>query len=120
MAASTEPRSGLSYAWALGESGWNTGMDANLLSIGRFAYHLSVKDRNLTAPPGSPANGDTYIVAASPTGAWAGKAGQVAVYDSAALAWVFGVPRTGWVCFIEDEAKLAAFYGGAWSAGIAI
>lgn len=31
MAASTEPRSGLFYGWSLGENGWNTGMDANLL-----------------------------------------------------------------------------------------
>ena len=42
MASSTEPRSGLNYGWSLGESGWNTGMDANLLSLGRFAYHLSI------------------------------------------------------------------------------
>ncbi|ALH23801.1 hypothetical protein FDH70_gp29 [Pseudomonas phage PaMx25] len=47
MPASTEPRSGLSFGWSLGENNWNTGMDANLLSIGRFAYHLSVKDRIL-------------------------------------------------------------------------
>lgn len=118
MASSTEPRSGLNYGWTLGESGWNTGMDANLLSIGRFAYHLSVKDRNLAAPPGSPATGDTYIVAASPTGAWASQAGKVAVWTGS--AWVFGTPRTGWVAFIEDEAKLSAFYSGAWSAGVAI
>jgi len=120
MASSTEPRSGLNYGWSLGESGWNTGMDANLLSLGRFAYHLSVKDRDLATPPGSPANGDTYIVAASPTGAWAGKAGQVAVYNSAGSAWVFGVPRTGWVAYIEDEEVLSAYKAGGWSAGLAI
>lgn len=52
MAASTEPRSGLQYGWNAGESGWNTGMDANLLKLGRVGVHLSVKDRDLTAPPG--------------------------------------------------------------------
>ena len=118
MAAQTEPRSGLKYGWALGESGWNNEMDANLKAIGRFAYHLSVKDRNLTAPPGSPASGDTYIVAASATGAWAGKDGQVALWDGA--AWVFGVPRLGWLCYVEDEEKLSAYKAGGWSAGIAI
>lgn len=118
MASSIEPRSGLNYAWSLGESGWNTGMDANLLSIGRFAYHLSVKDRDLATPPASPATGDTYIVAASPTGAWATHATHVAVWNG--TAWVFGTPRTGWVAFIEDETKIAAFYGGVWSAGISI
>jgi hypothetical protein len=118
MPASTEPRSGLSYAWPLGESGWNTGMDANLLAIGRFAYHLSVKDRDLATPPGSPAAGDTYIVAASPTGAWVGHATKVAVWDGA--AWVFGTPRVGWLCYLEDEQKLSIFKAGAWSAGVAI
>ena len=49
---------------------------------------LSVKDRDLAAPPGSPAEGDRYIVAASPTGAWAGHAGDIAVSAGTAL----GVP----------------------------
>ena len=118
MPSSTEPRSGLFYGWSLGESGWNAQMDSNLKRIGRFGFHLSIKDRDLTAPPGSPTAGDTYIPAATATGAWAGKETQVAVWDGA--AWVFDVPRTGWVAFIEDEAKLSAFYSGAWSAGIAI
>lgn len=118
MAASTEPRSGLSFGWSLGENNWNTGMDANLLSIGRFAYHLSVKDRDLATPPGSPAAGDTYIVAASPTGAWAGQAGKVAIWSGS--AWVFGKPRIGWVAYIEDEEKLSAYKAAGWSVGIAI
>lgn len=118
MPASTEPRSGLSYGWSLGESNWNNGMDANLLSIGRFAYHLSVKDRNLSSPPGSPANGDTYIVGPSPTGAWAGQAGKVAVWSG--TAWVFGTPRIGWVAYIEDEEVLSAYKNAGWSAGVAI
>lgn len=118
MPASTEPRSGLKHSWSLGESGWNTDMDNNLKSVGRFAYHLSIKDRNLATPPGSPASGDTYIVAASPTGAWVGHADKVAIWDGA--AWVFGVPRIGWVAYIEDEEKLTAYKSGGWSAGIAI
>lgn len=118
MPAKTESRSGLFYGWALGESGWNTQMDANLLSIGRFAYHLSVKDRNLSSPPGSPANGDTYIVGPSPTGAWAGQAGKVAVWSG--TAWVFGTPRIGWVAYIEDEEVLSAYKNAGWSAGVAI
>jgi len=117
MPASTETRSGLKYGWALGESGWNGDMDANLLRIGQFGFHLSVKDRDLTAPPGSPAAGDSYIVAASATGAWAGKDGQVAQWNGS--AWVFGVPRLGWLCYVEDEQKLSVFKT-SWSAGVAI
>lgn len=118
MAASIDPRFGLYYGWALGESGWNTGMDANLLKIAQAGVHLSVKDRDLTAPPGSPAAGNTYIVGASATGAWATHGGKVAVWDGA--AWVFYPPRVGWVAYIEDEQKLSAYKVAGWSAGIAI
>lgn len=122
MAAQTEPRSGIFYGWTFGETGWNVGMDENLKRIGRFGFHLSIKDRDLATPPVSPAEGDTYIIAASATDAWAGKEGQIAVWapGTPSGAWAYGVPRTGWICFIEDEAKIAAFYGGVWSAGISI
>lgn len=116
MAASTEPRSGILYGWSLGESGWNVGMDANLLKIGRFGFHLAVKDRTLATPPGTPAAGDSYIVAATATGAWLGKEGQIAVYDGA--AWQFGVPREGWVAWVDNENGLVAHDGSAWTIGV--
>ena len=118
MPSSTEPRSGLKYGWILGESGWSAEMQANLLRLGRFGFHPSVKDRDLATPPGTPAAGDTYIVAAAATGAWAGKETQVALWDGA--AWVFGVPRTGWTAVIEGKGVISTFSAGAWSAGIAI
>lgn len=112
MPASTESRSGLKYGWSLGENGWKDDMDNNLLSVGRFAYHLSVKDRDLATPPGSPAQGDSYIVAAAPTGAWVGKPGQIALWNG--TAWVFGVPREGWRTWIDDEDLTAVFNGASW------
>lgn len=118
MPASTEPRSGLLYGWSLGESGWNAQMDANLKRIGRIGFQLSVKDRDLTAPPGTPANGDQYIIAASPTGAWAGHATEIATWDG--TAWLFDAPRLGWTAYLEDEQKLTVYRAGTWSAGIAI
>lgn len=118
MSASIDERFGLSYGWSLGESGWNTGMDANLLKIARAGVHLSVKDRDITAPPGAPASGDTYIVGTSATGDWATHDGEVAVWDGA--DWVFYVPRIGWVTYIEDEEVLSVFKSGGWSAGVAV
>ena len=53
-------------------------MDANLKLLDAV-LQLSVKSRAVAVPPGTPANGDRYIVGASPSGAWAGKAAQVAV-----------------------------------------
>lgn len=118
MAAQTEGRFGLQYGWTIGESGWSVGMDANLLKLGRVGVHLSIKDRDLIAPPGSPTSGDTYVVAASATGAWASHDGHVAVWDGA--AWQFYIPRVGWVAYVEDEEKLTAYKAAGWSAGIAI
>lgn len=115
MPSTTEPRSSLKYGWPLGESGWNVDMDANLLRLGRFGFHLSVKDRDLSTPPGSPSAGDCYIVGPSPTGGWAGQVNSVAVWSGA--AWVFGVPRAGWTAYIEDEEVLSV-YKSSWSAGV--
>lgn len=122
MASKTEPRSGLVWGWTYGENGWNQGMDANLLRMGRFGFHLSIKDRDLTAPPASPAEGDTYIVGDSATGAWQGYDNHVAVWlpGTPSGQWVFASPRIGWVAYIEDEEKLSAYKAAGWSAGIAI
>ncbi len=73
---------------------------------------LSVKDRDLTAPPASPAEGDRYIVAAGATGAWAGWDGDVALFSGG--AWVRLSPQTGWRVWIEDEGVLLVRAGGAW------
>jgi uncharacterized protein YlxW (UPF0749 family) len=88
-------------------------MDANLLRLGRFGFHLSVKDRDLNAAPGAPAAGDTYIVGGAPTGTWAGHAGHVAIWDGA--AWQYGTPRTGWAAYLEDEQVRVVYRGGAWA-----
>ena len=72
MPASTETRSGLFYGWSLGESGWNAQMDANLLRIGRFGFHLTVKDRDLdrsariTWPPVTPTSSPPHRPAPGP------------------------------------------------------
>ncbi|MBS0214021.1 MAG: DUF2793 domain-containing protein [Proteobacteria bacterium] len=115
--SSTDPNLGLSYGWTLGESGWGAAMDANLKRLGA-TVGLSVKDRDLTTPPASPANGERYLVPAAATGVWAGKTHQIAVRIGG--VWEFHAPQTGWLCYIEDEAKLSAYKSTGWSAGIAI
>jgi len=115
--ANTDPNLGITYGWTLGESGWGSAMDANLKRLGA-TVGLSVKDRDLTTPPASPADGDRYIVPAAATGAWAGKANQIAVRIDG--VWEYHAPQTGWLCYIEDEAKLSAYKPAGWSAGIAI
>lgn len=75
---------------------------------------LAVKDRNLTAPPGSPSQGDRYIVPVGATGAWAGKTNKVALYETG--VWQFFTPLIGWQAWITDEATVAGFDGLAWVA----
>jgi hypothetical protein len=73
---------------------------------------LAVKDRDLAAPPGLPADGDRYIIAASPTGLWAGRAAEIAVFQDG--AWDFHDPLEGFRCWVEDENVFLIFNGSAW------
>ena len=62
---------------------------------------LAVKERDRTAPPASPAEGDRYLVGADATGAFAGQDGQIALFDLG--AWRFFTPRAGWRAYVEAE-----------------
>ena len=75
---------------------------------------LAVLDRDLTAPPSSPADGARYIVGGSPTGAWSGHAGSIAAYQDG--AWMFYAPVEGWIAWIGDEDAAVVWDGSAWSA----
>ena len=81
----------------------------------------SVLDKDLAAPPASPANEALYIVSASPTGAWAGRAGQLAYWLTTAGAWTFIQPTPGWQVAVLDEIDSTglplrySFNGSAWS-----
>jgi hypothetical protein len=75
---------------------------------------VAVADRDLGAPPGSPAEGDRYIVAAAATGAWSAHDGEIAAWQDA--AWMFYAPAEGWMAWVADENVLLAFDGTAWIA----
>ncbi len=73
---------------------------------------LSVLDRDLTAPPGSPADGDRYIVGSGGTGEWAGWDLNVALFTDG--AWLRLPPRTGWRVWAENEGVLLVYDGAGW------
>ncbi len=73
---------------------------------------LSIKSAALSAPPGSPADGNRYIVAAAPTGAWAGHATHVAAWQDG--AWAFYAPGEGWVAWNEATSAPLVYKAGAW------
>ena len=75
---------------------------------------LAVLDRDLSAPPASPDDGDRYIVASGATGAWAGWDLNVAYHVDG--AWMRLVPRAGWQAWVVDEAAFVGWDGTAWTA----
>lgn len=75
----------------------------------------SVKDKDLTAPPGSPSDGDCYIVGASATGDWATHDDDVARYSSVETAWEFFTPKEGWHVYVQDENLRYLYNGSAWA-----
>lgn len=69
------------------------------------------KSKAVATPPGSPADGDVYIVAASPTGGWTGQAGNIAYFDA---IWRFITPREGMTLWVNDEDICYSYDGSAW------
>jgi|GEM_PF-2356851 len=79
---------------------------------------LSVLDKDLTAPPGSPAEGDCYIVAAAASGEWTGWENRIARYEDG--AWRSYLPGagdgTGWLAYVQDEDTFYVLKPGGWTA----
>lgn len=116
-----DDRSQMVAGWPLGYDGWKDMMDHNIMRIGLFGFHLSAKDRDVTDPSAlTPADGDTYIVAASATKDWSGHDDDVAVWDEYGSQWLFATPSEGWICYVADEQKLAAYDGSQWSNGVSL
>ncbi|MCG8507085.1 MAG: DUF2793 domain-containing protein [Sphingomonadales bacterium] len=75
-----------------------------------------VEDRDLTAPPGAPAEGQVWIVAAAATGDWAGHDGELAQFIGG--AWKFHTPFEGLIAWLADEDVFARYDGAVWVAGV--
>ena len=114
MALSNGPNLGLLVNAAQGEA--HFAAQQKLLRGLDALVQPSVKDKDLATPPGVPADGDRYIVAAAPTGAWVGHVAEIARWSSVATAWEFYVPKAGWRMYVEDEQLIYRHNGTAWSA----
>lgn len=73
---------------------------------------LAVSDRDVPVPPGGPEEGDSYIVPAGASGAWAGLENQVLTRQDG--VWRARVPRAGWIAWVSDEMSLCVFDGTGW------
>lgn len=82
-------------------------------SLGQYAWQPPVLATQ-ASPPASPAKGDRYIVASSPTGAWTGYATYIATYDG--NAWIFDQPSEGWRAYDISADGDKLFNGTSWQA----
>lgn len=73
---------------------------------------IRAKDKDLTTPPASPANGDTYIIPSGATGVWSGKTNQIAHFFGG--AWTYWTPIEGTRLWLNDEDLVYVFNGTAW------
>jgi hypothetical protein len=103
----TLPGLGLTGFWALGSNLWKDENDINLRTLSALVQ-LSVISAT-TALPGSPADGDIYIV---PTGG--ANAGKIAIRDNG--AWAYLTPQEGWRGYARDTNTYLLFDGAAWAA----
>lgn len=108
----TSPRLGYTELTA-GQAVPETTVNEMLRYAEQGAGYFIVKDKDLATPPGSPADGDSYIVAGSPTGAWTGHAKDIAFYMS--TAWEFVTPIEGTRAYVQDENARYEYSGSVWS-----
>lgn len=83
------------------------------MSGGGAKVRWIIENQTTNAPPVSPTANVEYIVGSSPTGAWAGKAAQIARYESG--AWVYYVPTNGWKAYDKAQNADIVFNGSSWN-----
>lgn len=107
MVDHTLPGVGLKGGWSLGEDNWDVDMNANLVRASALIQGRALSQT--TALPGSPTDGDIYIV---PSGAGS-HPNEIAVRDLG--AWVYIAPSSGWRVFVVDTRSWMTYSGSAWT-----
>lgn len=108
MVQRTLPGLGLTGFWALGYDGWKDENDVNLRKLSALTVPI-VKSR-VTTLPGSPTDGDIYIV----PHAAGSHPDEIAIRDDG--AWVYLMPGEGWKAYVLDSNENVQFDGSVWSA----
>ena len=76
----------------------------------------TVINMTTTAPPGSPSNGDAYVIAATASGDWLTKEDQIAVYED---GWLYTSPLQGMMVYNQDDDVVYVYRSSAWNAVVA-
>jgi hypothetical protein len=90
-----------------------TTVNEQIRGVEAGASHYRVVDR-VTAPPGSPTDGDVYLIIATATGAFAGKENQLAIRFS--TSWIYRTTIEGTTAWVMDEDAEYRYSGSAWAA----
>lgn len=110
---STLPRLGATELTA-GQAVPETTVNEMLRYAEQGAGFFIVKDKDIDDPPGSPSDGDAYIVAtASPTGAWTGWGNRIAFRMNS--SWEDITPIEGTRAYVQDENVVYEYNGSAWA-----
>jgi hypothetical protein len=87
--------------------------EALLLADGLL--HPAIEDGPLVTPPASPQPGQSWLVAAGATGAWAGQAERLATWTES--GWRFAAPAAGMQVWKKPAGFHLRWSGSAWIAG---
>jgi len=90
-------------------------LDALLRAVDSLVMGVFIAQQ--TSPPGSPSDGDVYLVGNAATGDWVGQDQKVARYSVVPdIGWEFYTPKKGWR--ISEKVGVAGvtweFDGSAW------
>lgn len=114
----TTPNTGIPY---VPEGTQDPAAGLNLaLNVIDALLQTAVINMDLTAPPGSPVDGDLHIVASGATGAWAGEDNNLARYVSDGAFWQFYEAGVNvHLVLNKDGGGLYAWDGAAWAPAVA-
>lgn len=76
---------------------------------------ITLQGAGIDTPPVAADDGEVYGIGTAPTGAWQGRAGDLAIWLN--NGWVFVTPKVGWVAWLDDAGARAVFDGADWVAG---
>lgn len=110
---SNSPRLGLPFL-AAGQAQKEFFHNEALLALDLLVA-AAIEEPPRNGPPAQPAEGACYIVGPTPSGAWSGKADQIAGF--AGGGWRFFPPVEGMNALIRSNGLVAAYRSSGWDVG---
>jgi hypothetical protein len=100
-----------------GEDGWGAEVNDNFRRLDLLVAPR-VTAIGTDTPPGSPADGDAYVVGGAPTGAWSTHTNKIARWNAAGGGvWEFITAREGWRVYDLATSRVSKFTGSSWVGG---